>query len=531
MFVESKRLNINSYYVKKHLKIAKKTKNSVSNGASSLYAAQSQEEIQEHLDFFNNFDDSNIYTISVEHLREYLISVKFEYIVNVVPNQDSKYFDEVSIDVWNDKINELAQLTNSQLSSDIRVEYYIATNPDRLYIKTNGTGFKFLRSIAIPDISEIVINKIDNQDGTYTFIFIPMLKENFSLYFLSNDIPTNIIPTENIGCNMIFYGAPGTGKSYEVDKRYNNDSHTTRITFHPEYTYHDFVGSYKPDPLYKVENPLPKFISSDNVEFIKGEPYINYKFVPGPFTLILEKALISNNDENHEMFTLIIEEINRANAAAVFGDLFQLLDRNNFGESEYGVSNLEILKYFKTKRIISEDVEEIKIPSNLNIVATMNSADQGVFVMDSAFKRRWNFEYIPINFDEAIHKDELVFYNNRRVTWNNFASSINELLSLHGINEDKHLGPYFIKEGEPSNVNLIVSKLLIYLWDDVAKTSSRKNLIFITDKFKTFSQIAEAYKNGENIFRTNFNFISEENEDSSEDLNNESVDIIHDEEN
>ena len=308
------------------------------------------------------------------------------------------------------------------------------------------------------------------------------------------------------GINLIMYGAPGTGKSHELNKRYANKN-SMRVTFHPEYTYHDFVGSYRPEPVYKLEtNPVNsyRFVTEVKETFDQGEPYINYKFVPGPFTLMIEKAIGSLKDAAPQMFTLIIEELNRANAPAVFGDLFQLLDRENNGESTYGVTNLEILKYLRSKGVIELSQAEIRLPRNLNIVATMNSADQGVFVMDSAFKRRWIFEYMPIKPEEAIHKDEAVSYNKKSVRWSDFITSLNDLLANHGVNEDRHIGPYFLKLGEPSDEKIISSKLLMYLWDDVARLKRSK--IFV-EGIKTFSQLVALYTSKQPIFQTDFKYI------------------------
>ncbi len=164
--------------------------------------------------------------------------------------------------------------------------------------------------------------------------------------------------------NKIYFGAPGTGKSKYVDDTYY-DEYAKRVTFHPEYTYNDFVGYIRP--------------------IVDGDD-LTYAFVPGTFTEILVEAL----SDPYNMYTLIIEELNRANTAGVFGDLFQLLDRKQDGSSEYRVNNTDIYKCIKdtigNDYIYSDG--SIGIPSNLNIIATMNTADQNVFVMDTAFKRR-----------------------------------------------------------------------------------------------------------------------------------------------
>ncbi|WP_220472975.1 AAA family ATPase, partial [Staphylococcus pasteuri] len=240
--------------------------------------------------------------------------------------------------------------------------------------------------------------------------------------------------------NKIFYGAPGTGKSYKVDSLFNNFE---RVTFHPEYTYFDFVGGLRP-----VQNE---------------DKSVSYSFVPGIFTDILIKA-VENKTKN---IGIIIEEINRANTAAVFGDLFQLLDRDDDGQSKYIIKNKDICDYIENKT--GKKCESIYIPSNMSIVATMNSADQGVFVMDSAFKRRWQFEYMPISFDAEDLKD--VKIAGFDMYWKDFGAILNEHLSSEevDVDEDKLIGQRFINKHDMQDKDLIASKLLIYLWDDVVR--------------------------------------------------------------
>ena len=185
--------------------------------------------------------------------------------------------------------------------------------------------------------------------------------------------------------NRIAFGAPGTGKSHKLNAdRASLLAHTSgsfeRVTFHPEYTYSQFVGSYKP------------------VTDERGD--IRYDFVPGPFMRVLVAALKSGRTDTPQPHLLLIEEINRAKVAAVFGDVFQLLDRDDSGASAYEIHATEDIK----KYLISElgkATDIIRIPDNMFIWATMNSADQGVYPMDTAFKRRWNFEYIGIDENDA----------------------------------------------------------------------------------------------------------------------------------
>ncbi len=401
---------------------------------------------------------------------------------------------------------------------------------------------RFICKISKPDKLEMsayiskVVPKHEMEDGDIWFIFfrkddsIPwfgfMKWETWKKYFGNLPLPaqdeedeeteqqTIFEPKEFLkgAENLIVYGAPGIGKSYYLENNKNQavDDETedkkekkniTRTIFHPDYTYYDFVGSYKPVPLYKISPLLADgtsvnaiLVTVDGEKYDHGEPVIDYQFVPGPFT----KALIEAFSKPDEMHTLIIEELNRANAPAVFGDIFQLLDRDSHGKSEYTIRpDPELAKYLRRNNI---NISGLYIPSNLNIFATMNSADQGVFVMDTAFKRRWNFMYMSAKFNDKVdHAAEPVDYAGTRVTWNAFATSINERLgsSECKVNEDKFIGPYFLKEGEPSNRDRIASKLLIYLWDDVVRFQREK---LFKKEITNFSDLIIRYNKGEEIF-------------------------------
>ena len=323
----------------------------------------------------------------------------------------------------------------------------------------------------------------------------------------------------------IFFGAPGTGKSYKLNKeaeRNFDKNNISRVTFHPNYNYGNFIGTFKPFPKIKNDNET-----------------ITYTYVPGILTKLLMRAL--NNPK--EDFLLIIEEINRANTAAVFGDFFQLLDRDKNGNSEYDIVVSEDLKLLFSKNKISENINtecleaiqhdeisvveenqnssenqtdfKLKLPSNFYIWATMNSADQGVMPLDTAFKRRWEFEYIGINdaYDKSKDdngKSEFDAYNfkaneNELANWNDFRIKINEILSKCHVPEDKLLGPYFISKsilesGDPDKIkNAIKNKVLMYLYEDAGKQHRRK--IFKDGIWETYSKLCEAFdKNCEKIF-------------------------------
>lgn len=267
------------------------------------------------------------------------------------------------------------------------------------------------------------------------------------------------------GENIVFYGIPGCGKSWYVNNIYLqgvDDDRIERVTFHPEYTYEDFIGQILP----KIRNKM-----------------IEYIFVPGPFTNILKKAVDPKNKK--KQFYLIIEELNRGNAPAIFGDIFQLLDRNQEGESEYSINNIEI-----AKEIYHNEETKIKIPKNLTILATMNTSDQNIFTLDTAFKRRFKFRICANRFNGFEKEDKAKYYipdKNHKIEWVIFVDRINELIREQSQEqilalpnyEDKLIGYYFIEKDllckdkhnkfDKEKADDFASKIIMYLWNDIFK--------------------------------------------------------------
>ena len=302
---------------------------------------------------------------------------------------------------------------------------------------------------------------------------------------VKNLLGENISMPENgvKGENILLYGVPGAGKSYYVKKNYGvNESKMERVVFHPDYTYSDLVGQIL--PRIKKEEGSEK---SEKLEYI---------FNPGPFTRILKEAVAS---ENKEMYYFIIEEINRGNAPAIFGDIFQLLDRNEYGESEYSVTNYDIAEV-----VYGDQNVKVKIPNNLTIIATMNTADQNVFTLDTAFKRRWTMKMIPNDFALCSYSDMPLFDTN--ITWRMFAETINKVIEDKSFemisNEDKRIGAFFVSEDEAKNIDHFAQKVLMFLWNDVFKYNNREEIFneentsleklvnnFKTQKFGVFKGI------------------------------------------
>lgn len=298
--------------------------------------------------------------------------------------------------------------------------------------------------------------------------------------------------------NRILFGAPGTGKSYtlnhEKDTLLAEGGEYERVTFHPDYSYANFVGTYKPVPCKDSE----------------GKDAITYRYVPGPFMRIYVKALKNSRSNNIKPFLLIIEEINRANVAAVFGDMFQLLDRDDNETSEYPIQASEdIRKYLSdTLNLSPDDSSEIRIPDNMFIWATMNSADQGVFPMDTAFKRRWDFTYLGIDDSDQDIRGKYVLLaddKSQKVEWNKLRKAINHFLQKEKINEDKQLGPYFISRNiiVPSTgdeidrdrfIHTFKNKVIMYLFEDAAKQKRSKLFEGCFQSSSRYSEICREFE-------------------------------------
>lgn len=285
------------------------------------------------------------------------------------------------------------------------------------------------------------------------------------------------------------YGAPGTGKSHllEQEAQAHFAGRYTRVTFHADYSFAQFVGGYRPQSQYLDEGTgvyHPANAPGPAPGTYARRPILDYVAVPGPLLHLLARAY---QDPAHG-YLLLVEELNRADAAAVFGDLFQLLDRDPAtGASAYAVAlPAELGQWLRAQALPAVPAAllavapggevSIRLPANLYIWATMNSADQGVRPLDAAFKRRWAFEYVPLNHYRAVTAAWPARLLGRAVGWNPLRECLNRYLlrpasggGRAAVPEDRLLGPFFMARAELADNRAVLHKLLLYLRDDLAR--------------------------------------------------------------
>lgn len=291
---------------------------------------------------------------------------------------------------------------------------------------------------------------------------------------------------------VMLYGAPGTGKSYSISSlirqsypsfnEYDDNPYVLRTTIYRDYSYFDFVGNIMP---------------------MTKEGKISYEFVPGIFTTALFTAL-RNQDRGIDVY-LIIEEMSRGDIASIFGDIFQLLDRDDTGKSMYGINNKSIYEYL----ILNEAIKpgyKIAIPKNLHIIGTVNTSDQNVNVIDTAFKRRFDFKYVGVepiktNNNDYVNNFSIKFTTTNKYEWVKLYQAINHvIINDLGLAEDKQIGPFFLKDKGNDDLNReqVANKLLHYLWQDVERVSYSSGSLF-ADSITSFSQLYYVFDKQENI--------------------------------
>lgn len=378
----------------------------------------------------------------------------------------------------------------------------VSIRGDRKAYVNGNNGMSQIKDFFINDLHLIPENNLTDyfaiykvSEFDYYLYFVPSLLYKNFLQFFKSVLPTvsinhnneDLRTAEKASLQQIFYGAPGTGKSHNIKdnvdvKAADEKNLVFRTTFHPDSDYSAFVGAYKPTTTKRaVRNVAGDIVRDTNKEEVY-EDCITYSFIPQAF---LQAYVAAWNNPDDKVF-LVIEEINRGNCAQIFGDLFQLLDRDDEGASEYPImADKDISKYLNGNdeegRPVLTNKDGIKdgklrLPKNLYIWATMNTSDQSLFPIDSAFKRRWDWVYMPI---ADAKKNYVIEIDNDQYDWWSFLEAINAIIESTTHSEDKKLGYFFAKAKDGRiTVETFVSKVIFYLWNDIFKDNETNHKAF-----------------------------------------------------
>lgn len=517
--------------VKDELLIPERKKGS-GNGTIHVFLGAADEELRKEFPKYyasvqNEIDAAN----GAIEIKHYFLKSNIISMLGYVCQYNHEHHYDIAAQV-EEILNFIAQSTATEEMISTKSLFKLSTGATKLrpYFKqfeSNGVFAKIIRKILLPN-SAYKISLYKNNNNEYAAFWLIGF-DNISDFEVDSNIEylassDNIEPT----CRqIIYYGAPGTGKSHKIKAQLEGVSKENifRITFHLDSDYSTFVGAYKPtmekpiDKIYAKGELISKLTEmkeggvtyspqkfgakywqslkqlnlsdkkdilqacgmSDNytVEFDKGmavgeeylacsnESRIIYSFVPQAFL----NAYMQAYRKPDEKIYLIIEEINRGNCAQIFGDLFQLLDRGANGKSEYTIKADADLKSFLEEEL-GEDNPGIKdgelcLPSNLYIYATMNTSDQSLFPIDSAFKRRWDWEYEPIKYKNT---DWKIVIDGTEYSWTSFQRKVNDKILNATSSEDKMLGDYFVNPSDGViTEKVLLNKILFYLWNDVCK--------------------------------------------------------------
>ena len=414
---------------------------------------------------FANREDTKIYSNLIDICLSGVSDMEFNIIEDV--DSKNKFINIKPIYNMKPTIERLNDILENTLVSDEDKLYY--------FIFKFGNSIKELGGITIFNSNQTYQEHKEQIDAAYN-VFISLIKENINIEF---NYPSAIDTLKEYLDNhqekplqQILFGAPGTGKSHTINKHNDiTEQNSIRTTFHPDSDYSTFVGCYKPT---KDEE------SGD----------ITYDFTPQAFT----NAYVSAWKDLSKSFYLIIEEINRGNCAQIFGDIFQLLDRDPNGFSSYKTTPDQDLANYIREQFTDTDIDDadvksgkkMQLPPNLHIWATMNTSDQSLFPIDSAFKRRWDWRYIPIDYTNQGH---YINCDGVQYSWSDFLQKINEKVESVTQSEDKKLGYWFMGNGKEQTeitIDRFVSKVVFYLWNDVFKDFGKSGNTIFKENFDKF---------------------------------------------
>lgn len=414
----------------------------------------------------------NIYTPSLNNAEHKTTNI-YAFLKNEVKLGDSSYS------------KACIQMFGVELNNTDKVRVYLNNFTDLIISDDVMSVNQHLSDCSMPEIyPEITIESAEEFFNYFSIEFIDSVEESSSIEY---------------SLQQIFYGAPGTGKSHTINEE-TKDEDIIRTTFHPDTDYSTFVGAYKPTTKEVDLRDLSGHKVVEDGEVVK-EDRIVYEFVAQSFLqayISAWKKYADANEDGPQKQYLVIEEINRGNCAQIFGDLFQLLDRNDYGFSDYPIKADADMKrqlqkafaglviaqkdkinaMYEGKDIVSQVLngDILLLPNNLYIWATMNTSDQSLFPIDSAFKRRWDWTYMPISNAE---KDWIIEVDGSKYDWWQFLEKINEKIGSTTNFEDKKLGYFFCKAQDGViSAKTFVGKVIFYLWNDVFKDYEFGDAIF-----------------------------------------------------
>ena len=487
-------------------------KNGSGNGTVHVFLGAADSELKKefanYYDFVGQGGSTSDGAIRVKHyfLKSNIVSM-IGYIC--------QYYKSLSKDytpVINNILNELPAFPSTKDMLETSSYFKLSTGSNKLrpYFKQfddKGVFYKIIRQLLLPN-SAYKISLYKNAQGEYAafwligFDNLDSFEADSSVDYTTENEDISIIDNNNESLQQIFYGAPGTGKSHTINEETAGED-VIRTTFHPDTDYSTFVGVYKPTTIEEtvmaiIGTQATPVHNPDGSE--RTESKIVYEFVAQAFLQAYVEAWkkVAEAEGEPKKQYLVIEEINRGNCAQIFGDLFQLLDRNDSGFSDYPIqadsdmkrqlqkafeglelTNKETLNNLYKGRKVADEVmngDILLLPSNLYIWATMNTSDQSLFPIDSAFKRRWDWTYMPIS---DAHKEWTIELDGQHYDWWEFLTRINAKISSMTSSEDKKLGYFFCKaEDNVISAQKFVGKVIFYLWNDVFKDYEFGDAIF-----------------------------------------------------
>ena len=489
------------------------------NGTIHVFLGAADSELQKEFPSYYESvasgEDTSIGAIEVKHYFKISNIVSMlGYVCNYLRenNEDINSFISNTLDYINNTADESGLLSTKSL-----FKLSVGSNKLRPYFKqfeSDGVFSKLIRQILLPN-SSYKISLYKNEEGEYAAFWLigfdwqsPFEADSSTRNINKPHAGNKIEEIKHSSLQQIFYGAPGTGKSHTINERIEGEC-VIRTTFHPDSDYSTFVGAYKPTmDLLPICDELGQPMKIGSTVLHKEQ--IIYEFVDQAFLQAYVQAwkFYAENSDTAKKQYLIIEEINRGNCAQIFGDLFQLLDRNDSGFSVYPINadkdmKKQLAKAFKKEgvtltipnadkinalykgkdivsKVLSGDI--LVLPNNLYIWATMNTSDQSLFPIDSAFKRRWEWQYMPIGkgYDENGQEIKWAIEGaTKRFSWWSFLEKINAQIGEATQSEDKKLGFFFCKATDGTiSAEKFVGKVIFYLWNDVFKNNGFEGPIF-----------------------------------------------------